>query len=59
MRVEGSTDGNIISHISITSNDSNRAENRYGTYRSTGLVPFSVEGYILGFIGRSYDAIYM
>ena len=53
VRVEGKTNGVLIDQITFIIRNSKGNEFSYGPFGKTGETPFSVDGHIVGFFGRS------
>jgi hypothetical protein len=60
-KVEGFHDGTVVQQISFTTvifGTDNKTTHTYGPYgTATGSLPFSIEGYVVGFYGRFSDTI--
>ena len=53
VRVEGKTDSTVVDRVTFVTKNDVGEEKKYGPFGKTGRTPFSVEGYIVGFFGRS------
>ena len=53
IRIEGKTNGVLIDQLTFIVKSGEGKETRLGPFGKTGTTPFSVDGHIVGFIGRS------
>ena len=57
-RIEGMESASGVTQLIFTSKNSSGIESMYGPFGGTGVAPFSIEGYILGFRGFASSAIH-
>jgi len=57
VRVEGKTNGVVVDQLTFTTQKVDGTRRRYGPYGRTGLNPFSVDGHVVGFFGRSGNMV--
>ena len=53
IRVEGKTNNTLVDQLTFVTRNSSGNITEYGPYGKTGQKDFSVEGYVVGFFGRS------
>lgn len=56
-KIEGETNGTFINKLTITTAGTDYKHTEYGPFGSNGTIPFTLEGYIMGFHGRSDDVL--
>ena len=57
-RIEGQTNGQLVDQLTIiTVNPQDRSYKTYGPYGTEARTNFTIEGYVLGFFGRSGDML--